>query len=611
MHRQPYTTLVGIFVIATVVLITFYPALHVGFFLDDWEQLNWAGRYGVIEHLFPSFATPEFRPVRALQWGLLYQLFATEPLGYHVSNILLHLANCLLLYRILKRVARCSTIAIVAALFFGTCVVTNFPSSTQDPAIHLLETAYSLAIQWPATPDALATVFLLLACNLWLSYLDQPRLWLYALVCLLTLGSVLSKETSITLPLLLGLLDLWIVHKTQTASAFIRRYAPLIVVTLVYLPIRIIHHMTSPYTSTQYSLNNPIGANLLIYLETLALPWRFNDKLSLIWLVALFSCSLYAVAKYRKYAIAFLVLSAIVTTSLHAPFYFVQPRYLYLPFIFAAIAFGWLVNHSLIFTQVRFALAGGLALIISSSGLWVVNEAHALSTVAQENVAALTSISVTDPSFPEDTLLYFVDPPIFSLALQGYFLKQYGPTVRIGSSDDGREVDLGAYNPSYVFYFDEMGKAHKQRSSRRSITCTNVMLPVNFQVPIQLTSYAIVNDTLSRGDTLVVLLNWQATGKVDRNYTIFVHLIDHAGHFIEGYDAEPQRGRLPTSALRPNQKFTSAAIISIPYDIPVSDDYSLEIGLYHQPTMQRMMIVDVQGQPMADRVTIHPIRLTK
>ena len=78
---------------------------------------------------------------------------------------------------------------------------------------------------------------------------------------------------------------------------------------------------------------------------------------------------------------------------------------------------------------------------------------------------------------------------------------------------------------------------------------------------------------------------------------------------IQGYDAEPQGGNVPTKSWQPDQLAISGAIIPIPRDIPNGDHYRLEVGWYYLPTMQRLMILNLQGQPTDDKVIIEPLSI--
>jgi hypothetical protein len=73
--------------------------------------------------LLALFHTPggdgSFRPLGYVYFGLLRRLFGANPLAWHSVALALHLANCALLYLIVKELWGKGPLAVVAALLFG------------------------------------------------------------------------------------------------------------------------------------------------------------------------------------------------------------------------------------------------------------------------------------------------------------------------------------------------------------------------------------------------------------------------------------------------------------------------------------------------------------
>lgn len=121
------------------------------------------------------------------------ELFNSEAPGvYHVTNLVLHLANTVLLFVLLVRLTGSRWRgAFVAALF----------------AIHPLHVE---SVAWVAErKDVLSTLFWLLTTLAYLRYVERPdsRRWI-TLTVLFLLG-LMSKPMLVTLPLTLLLLDFW------------------------------------------------------------------------------------------------------------------------------------------------------------------------------------------------------------------------------------------------------------------------------------------------------------------------------------------------------------------------------------------------------------------
>jgi mannosyltransferase len=84
------------------------------------------------------------------------------------------------------------------------------------------------------------------------------------------------------------------------------------------------------------------------------------------------------------------------------------------------------------------------------------------------------------------------------------------------------------------------------------------------------------------GGQVIVTLFWQCRLPLDRDYTVFVHLLD-ANNAIGGrqHDGPPDNGTDPTSSWAPNQWITDRHVIPIPGTTPAGT-YRLEVGLYRQ-----------------------------
>jgi len=99
--------LVGLLILLEV--LVFAPFVgKVGFYLDDWTMVSLlhAGPQdigGAFANYFFNDPKVIIRPVEVLHFGLLYLLFGTRPLGYHLINGFFEICVCALLYFALKR----------------------------------------------------------------------------------------------------------------------------------------------------------------------------------------------------------------------------------------------------------------------------------------------------------------------------------------------------------------------------------------------------------------------------------------------------------------------------------------------------------------------------
>ncbi len=133
-----------------------------------------------------------WHPLTWMSHMLDIALFGLNPVGPHAVNLLLHLANTLLLFFVLKRMTKSLwKSAFVAALF----------------AVHPMHVE---SVAWVAErKDVLSTLFWMLTMWAYVRYTEAPAVKRYAVVLLCFALGLMSKPTLVTLPIVLLLLDYW------------------------------------------------------------------------------------------------------------------------------------------------------------------------------------------------------------------------------------------------------------------------------------------------------------------------------------------------------------------------------------------------------------------
>jgi tetratricopeptide (TPR) repeat protein len=168
------------------------PRVLGGFSLDS---VRWAFTTGYFAN---------WHPLTWLSYFLDAELFGKDARGYHFTNVLLHTANVVLLFAVLRALTAHSPLltthhspltnwqcAFVAALF----------------AIHPLHVE---TVAWVSERKGLlSTLFALLAIWAYVQYVRRPRWTWYAAMLLAFVASLLSKQMMVTLPFVLLLLDYW------------------------------------------------------------------------------------------------------------------------------------------------------------------------------------------------------------------------------------------------------------------------------------------------------------------------------------------------------------------------------------------------------------------
>jgi len=164
---------------------------------------------------FTTVAAANWHPLTWISLMLDRSIGGPGPRVFHLTNLILHVANTLLLFFVLDRMTgRRRPSAGTAALF----------------AIHPLHVE---SVAWIAErKDVLSTLFLLLTLVVYAGFVDRPgparRL---AVVLMFALG-LLAKPMLVTLPLLLLLLDAWPLRRKEPWRRLLLEKAPLLALSI-------------------------------------------------------------------------------------------------------------------------------------------------------------------------------------------------------------------------------------------------------------------------------------------------------------------------------------------------------------------------------------------
>lgn len=609
-------TITGVLVLVVIVLVAYFPALRIGFYLDDWWDLEEAGRLGVSQYIARAFDFthpefwPSYRPLLGAQIGLEYLAFGNNPLSYHIVPIAMHIINSLLLGLIVWQVLSNRRVAFLSGLFFGTIPV------------------FSQAVFLPTAADPLMTLFYLLAIWLWLRYLKTKNNWYYGFTLLAFVMSILTKEVGVTLPVTLFLADWLLVKERAPTRVLLRRYFLLGIVLLLYIILELfIQPRTVNLGGYGLRIGMHIVGNTTQYLAALLFPWDAPQQyFAAAWgpgisetitdaphryLGALLIASLFVLGMIRTRSphLLFLGLAAILNIlpviGFQSKF---TMRFLYLSGAASAIGVALLIElvwRILKPSNYRYVLAPVL------TGVFLVWNANGIASAAQvqyedaQNLRApFRDIWQRHQTFPNDTLLYFIDPYVELRQLSGMFFLRYGTSVSVKGRETGEAADLWNHNCAFIYYFVSRGVPIEVQVRKDTPTTSIPPLPARFDAGLLLERYEISSRSPKQGEDLVLLLYWRVTRKIDRDYTFFAHWIDRNGAMVSGFDDLLNDYGAPTSSWRPGSLIVSSVIMPFNEDIPVAKNYHLELGLYHLPTMQRASIVDERGIPITDQITI-------
>lgn len=126
---------------------------------------------------------------------------------------------------------------------------------------------------------------------------------------------------------------------------------------------------------------------------------------------------------------------------------------------------------------------------------------------------------------------------------------------------------------------------------------------------IRLTRYRLSSETVNPGDTLTVVLLWEADGEIQEDYTVFCHLQSTDGELIAQRDGPPIYGVRLTPTWRVGEVIEDSHDIYLGDEIPPGE-YELSVGMYDDETMKRLPAYNSAGQRLpADRIVLGDVRV--
>jgi len=110
------------------------------------------------------------------------------------------------------------------------------------------------------------------------------------------------------------------------------------------------------------------------------------------------------------------------------------------------------------------------------------------------------------------------------------------------------------------------------------------------------------------GESLTLVLYWEALETFDRPYTVFAHLVDADDQIFGQSDQVPGDGDFPTTSWVPGEYLIDAYAIPISSGTP-SGEYLIEIGFYDPLDGTRLPVTNADGQPLGDRLLLEQTRI--
>ncbi|MBN1221477.1 MAG: glycosyltransferase family 39 protein [Anaerolineae bacterium] len=135
-----------------------------------------------------------------------------------------------------------------------------------------------------------------------------------------------------------------------------------------------------------------------------------------------------------------------------------------------------------------------------------------------------------------------------------------------------------------------------------------IALDVNFSDQAKLMGLDLPRSHVNPGQQLPLTLYWQAIGPFERNWSVFVHLLNDHGQIVAQQDQIPGGGQFPTTGWLVDEYLTDPYNLLIPADT-LPGQYWLEVGLYNANDFSRLPVIKA-GEIMGDHVILESWPIT-
>jgi tetratricopeptide (TPR) repeat protein len=438
------------FALAVLTLAVYVQVWHFEFItIDDpiFVSTNPHVRSGLtlsgIKWAFDRFYFANWIPLTWLSLMLDGAAFDAWAGGYHMTNLILHCANVLLLFHVLKKATgQDFSSAFVAALF----------------AIHPIQAE---TVAWISERKGVLSIFFgLLSLSAYINYAQQRRLKPFLLSLLFLTCSLMSKQTLVTMPCLLLLLDYWPLHRLGLRS--IAEKAPFFAISAVFCVVATFAQSNGLAVRSLDVTPLPLRiANAMIayasYLQKAVVPWNLGVyypystdislvrvSLAIVLLVLLSAAAIVYRRRYPFYAVGwlwFLGTLAPMIGLIQVGSQQMADRYAYFSFIGLYLALAGFVTSR----RVAIAAVGVLAVLaFVQVGFW-----HDTITLVRHTA------QVTD----DNAFVRFVlGDALIADNRVDEGIEQYQKGVRVAPDDAGNHSKLG----QSFLRFGELDEARRE-----------------------------------------------------------------------------------------------------------------------------------------------------
>ncbi len=357
LHRLPSWT--GLTVVLILCVAALYPTVLNGFtnwddpgFITDnklvktlsWEQ---------VKVIFSNHDNHLYMPFTTLYRALLYHVFGPDAFVFHLTNLVLHLANVILLFILLTRLVARQWIVLFTTFTFAIHPMHVEPVAWVIGNVYLL---YSL--------------FYLATLIGYIKYLETHSPWWFAGALACFVGSLGSSIIGVTLAPALFVIDYYLGRHIN--SRLVLEKVPFFLLSLGAGILGLWLAAETTYHREAYTFLDSVwmaGYSLLFYGKSFVIPWpvsafypypaKINGYLPALFLASPLLLAALVAVGWKYYRANRLVLAGILFFGINmainlkfsflAPYgeYFMANRYTYLPYIGLGLALGAILEKFL------------------------------------------------------------------------------------------------------------------------------------------------------------------------------------------------------------------------------------------------------------------------
>jgi Tfp pilus assembly protein PilF len=304
-------------------------------FIKDWSYFPRLFQGAGISHNF-------YRPLQMLTYMIDYFLWGLDPLGYHISNIILHVLAALSLFWLIY-------------LLFANKILSFFTS-----LLFIVHPVHVEAVTYiSGRADPLGFIFAVLCLSFYVKYTNIKSAKALITVGLLYVLAIFAKESFLIIPVLALLY-----HHFFGKKLDIKKFTALLAITFFYIVLRLtlLNSLLPDATRSHTFFQRLPGAFVAIadYLRILTLPlnlhmeygsklFSFSDPKAVAGIIAL-SLLLFISAKGKdrnrliSFSIAWFFIALLPVLNIFPVNAYMAEHWLYLPSVGFFLILAWLLN---------------------------------------------------------------------------------------------------------------------------------------------------------------------------------------------------------------------------------------------------------------------------